>query len=319
MKAYINTRLCERNNDYQFLEENPPLDWWKSYTVDNLLSKEENGTLIITSNGEKWQIYLSGLPSVRKDSSNTPIRYTLVLEGETKKDFDVPIKMLRAGIRTMERLSRRAAQESPINLDQHLSEVQLRAWYDGGNNQFQGDLAFAIAEVLRDVERPNDTGTEQVAGGWWGGIQSESCIQAWLKTADSLVMGSQGLAAYLNYADPEDMPAIVHQNVLCAILVQNGPSTPVIINQIKERNVAPHSPPSSSPFQETLLPDPVEPSPPPTSSKQGPNTLGFRPLSLMAAIFLGTLILFALWRFGSRSLIQDHQETFKEQGDTSPQ
>lgn len=81
MKIYIQTRGTHR--DYTFLGDAPDSNWWTHY---GQFTAFEDPTLLVESDGSEWNVYLSAIPSVRKDRVRTPIRYTLVLKGEAKEE-----------------------------------------------------------------------------------------------------------------------------------------------------------------------------------------------------------------------------------------
>lgn len=81
MKIYIQTRGTHR--DYTFLGDSPDSNWWTHY---GQFTAFEDPTLLVESDGSEWNVYLSAIPSVRKDRVRTPIRYTLVLKGEAKEE-----------------------------------------------------------------------------------------------------------------------------------------------------------------------------------------------------------------------------------------
>ena len=80
MKIYIQTRGKAR--DYIFLGDTPQ-KWWRQPVYEQGTSFEKS-TLIVEGYVNTWRCYISGIPSNRRDRVNTPIRYTLVLEGEKK-------------------------------------------------------------------------------------------------------------------------------------------------------------------------------------------------------------------------------------------
>ena len=85
MKAYIQTRGSTR--DYTFLGDEPK-KWWRQPIYERGTSFEKP-TLIVEKRASTWRCYVSGIPSNRRDRVNTPIRYTLVLEGENPAPADI--------------------------------------------------------------------------------------------------------------------------------------------------------------------------------------------------------------------------------------
>lgn len=82
--AYVQTRGRPRHRDYDFLGAGPGEPWWRAYAGHTAF---ESPTVLVESSGTEYRVYLSGIPSARRDSVGTVIRYTLVLE-ETPDDPD---------------------------------------------------------------------------------------------------------------------------------------------------------------------------------------------------------------------------------------
>jgi hypothetical protein len=76
--AYVQTRGAARAADYTFLGDAPHDPWWRAYRDATAF---DHPTGLVTSDGESWAAYLSGIPSDRVDSVGTTVRYTLVFHG----------------------------------------------------------------------------------------------------------------------------------------------------------------------------------------------------------------------------------------------
>lgn len=83
MPLYIQTRST--GMDYDFLGKRPAQAWWS--TVYGRFSAFEDFTLLLeVAVPGQWRAYLGGIPSGRRDRVGTPIRYTLVGEGNLGDD-----------------------------------------------------------------------------------------------------------------------------------------------------------------------------------------------------------------------------------------
>ena len=78
ISAAVQTRGRTRGADYAFLGEAPENPWWRTYGGYTTF---EHPTILLHSDGECWEAFLSGIPSRRRDAVGTTIRFTLVLSG----------------------------------------------------------------------------------------------------------------------------------------------------------------------------------------------------------------------------------------------
>jgi hypothetical protein len=78
VRVFLQTRGTARATDYAFLGVAPPEPWWRDYRDATAF---DHPTVLVTSDGERWAAYLSGIPSARVDAVGTVVRYTLVLDG----------------------------------------------------------------------------------------------------------------------------------------------------------------------------------------------------------------------------------------------
>lgn len=90
MKIWLQTRGITR--DYAFLGKIPPERWWASTPYKDATSFELPSLIFEWYEPDKWHCFISGIPSTRRDRVNTPIRYSLALDGS---DTENDIKMLR--------------------------------------------------------------------------------------------------------------------------------------------------------------------------------------------------------------------------------
>ena len=78
VRVFVQTRGTARATDYAFLGGGPARPWWRTYRDATAF---DHPTVLVTSDGERWAAYLSGIPSGRVDAVGSVVRYTLVLDG----------------------------------------------------------------------------------------------------------------------------------------------------------------------------------------------------------------------------------------------
>ena len=91
MKIWLQTRGITR--DYAFRGTIPPERWWASTPYQDAPSFALPSLIFEWYEHDKWHCFISGIPSTRRDRVNTPIRYSLALDGSSDTEND--IKMLR--------------------------------------------------------------------------------------------------------------------------------------------------------------------------------------------------------------------------------
>ena len=79
IEAWLHTRGRARHRDYRFLGPAPQPAWWREYAGATTF---EQPTILVQSDGGRWQAYLSGIPSGRRDAVGSTIRFSVVLEGD---------------------------------------------------------------------------------------------------------------------------------------------------------------------------------------------------------------------------------------------
>lgn len=93
MEIWLQTRGITR--DYAFLGTIPPERWWASTPYKDATSFELPSLIFEWYEPDKWHCFISGIPSARRDRVNTPIRYSLALDGsDTENDIQMLRKLL---------------------------------------------------------------------------------------------------------------------------------------------------------------------------------------------------------------------------------
>lgn len=91
MDMYIMTRGT--HIDYMFLGSEPQKAWWTNFREWTAF---EYPTIIFVPDKRGSKLYLSGIPSQRKDRVKTPIRYTLIFEKLFKEDIERILNLVKS-------------------------------------------------------------------------------------------------------------------------------------------------------------------------------------------------------------------------------
>ena len=218
VQLYLSTRGSSL--DYRFLGRAPDTRWWAEGPYSQL-TRFEKPTLLIESPG---RAYYSGIPSSRRDRVQTPIRYTLVVEGLQEKDSK----------QTWWNLTRMWLQEREnlgATLDALVSE-RIEDWLT--RSVAREDILPEIMATLesfwlslQDSALPLPASSEEVAlAVSWGGVEDDDNRQALLERFAAHLQattpqGSEGLLAVLNLAEEEeDLDALLSahpQKAICLL------------------------------------------------------------------------------------------------------
>ena len=98
MHLSVRTRSLDR--DYAFVGPPPADPWWDAYAP---FSAFEYPTLLFEYVEAQWHLFLSAIPSARRDRVGTRIRYSLVLRG-TPSEAEALDALLAAWLADPERL-----------------------------------------------------------------------------------------------------------------------------------------------------------------------------------------------------------------------
>jgi len=181
--------------DYRFLYEAPSSEWWRHY-ADYTLFEDE--TIILERlAGGKCRLYLSGIPSNRRDRVNTIIRYTLVAElskGEvSEKAFQLVHKFLDD--------CRNKRDTLGASLDSCFQERDIEdALRSTGSSEKkrQDKISQKIADLVNSGSKSSSY-NKYLEGIYWGGLLFDNSYEAWLSLASRiLINGELGVAALLN-------------------------------------------------------------------------------------------------------------------------
>ncbi len=194
---YLQTR--GKTIDYRFLYKAPSSEWWRRY-VDYTLF--EDRTIILEQLAdEECRLYLSGIPSNRRDRVNTIIRYTLVAKigkGESSENFRLVKQFLDDCRDKSNALGERLDSDF---LEQYIEDA-LRS--DG---ECQNQISQKVASLVNSIpySEPSDQDEEGI---WWGRLEFDDNCEKWLSLANQILNGEPGVAALLNATSEKSLPSL---------------------------------------------------------------------------------------------------------------
>ena len=250
---YIRTR-CKRI-DYSFLLKQPPATYSNEYKNKSDIEKptcileptEENGVYM----------FLSGIPSQRKDHQGTPIRYELVATSDTWDSMDgsdqkkylkgltglisMWLKDVRGALQKIQedgsdwelvRLPNVANSKLGELLDETLTEqyveellqltVDSNQSKNDENNLNQKLKDFLLkGNFLQEYSKYDSSSqTENPLNLWCGGVNNNLSCDQWIKFVKKLLLGeTKGKALLLNIATPQSLSSFSVNNQGLGVLL----------------------------------------------------------------------------------------------------
>jgi hypothetical protein len=317
--AYVHTRGRERHRDYQFVGPAPPTSWWRAYADHTTF---ERPTVLVQSDGRGWQLYLSGIPSRRRDAVGTVIRYTVVAEGTP--DQPAPDRLGTDGLGTDglgtdglgtdglgtdgpgtrdvlalvanwladQDLDRDAGQVSAA-MDAAFPEpdVERLLAVDPGEPApaDAAEVARRLAGALRGLRLPIPAEPEPMPEAWLADLSRPVARAAFVQRVDALLAGQPGRALVLNLVGtPSDLSTLVDDPRPLVVLAPDLPDPEAIVPLEREPAKKAAPPPGTS-HPEPAAPPP--PSSPPTPREAIRNLRGclrliMVPIALIMALAL---------------------------------
>lgn len=222
-QIFIETR--GKSIDYRFIVKSPSRSWWREYSQYTAF---ENPTFIINNTSESCDIYLSAIPSLRKDRTQTTIRYTLVAN-LTKNDTNLNVlnKLVLIWLEEVKLAPDNLPKISQIGdlLDncfpeKFIEELLLEKQPNGeGENKFQQGLQQFIDGISRMTSSESKSEYTSRYKVWYGGIDNYKSHNTWISLVDELLnQRKEGKALLLNLAGENDLKELLiteqhnHQN-----------------------------------------------------------------------------------------------------------
>lgn len=244
MQAFFQTR--GRHTDYRFLGEEPADRWWTRY---GRATSFEERTALLEAYAGRWQLYLSAIPSARRDRVNRPIRWTVVLEGPSDGPSGAALSLLRRWLDAPDQLGAR--------LDEVLPEEKVEAILKGAGDAPRIEPATLRSEGDSALEdEAEDDGTS-----WTGGMHAPRGRRALMARAAALLRGRlEGTAAVLNLlGEPGEVDVSLSRGGTFAVLLESDtPELTRLWAQKKNQRIScppgPPAPPASRPPPRSVPP-----------------------------------------------------------------
>lgn len=244
MQAFFQTR--GRHTDYRFLGEEPADRWWTHY---GRATSFEERTAIVEAYAGRWQLYLSAIPSARRDRVNTPIRWTIVVEGACDGPSAAALDLLRSWFDAPERLG--------ALLDEVAPEARVEALLERAGAAAALSIALdALVGAVGDAQRHEEADD---GSSWAGGVHAPRCCEAFVTRATSLLRGRlEGTAAVLNLlGEPDEVgPDLMRGGTLAVLLESGEPELRKLSAQKKNERVSRPPPRSVPPPPPVVAPPP---------------------------------------------------------------
>ncbi|MBL7255830.1 hypothetical protein [Paractinoplanes lichenicola] len=168
--AYLMTRGRPRENryDYQFIGAVPPARWWDAVTKHVQTTQRE---IVVARHEGGVGVYVTGVPSERRDAGGTPIRYTLVLDD--LRDDPVLLQRIAALAWSADGYERLGEQ-----LDKEFDADRIDAIIRG--DEPAEDVPARTAAMLDSALEPAASLGDDPAGSWVGGVKDRDARRAFL-------------------------------------------------------------------------------------------------------------------------------------------
>jgi hypothetical protein len=237
--AYLNTRGRERHRDYQFIGPAPPSSWWRAYSDHTTF---ERPTVLAQSDGHSWQVYLSGIPSGRRDAVGTVIRYTVVAAGGADLPSPAPpaealstgdiLALVANWLADQDR--DRAAGDVSDALDAAFPEPdveRLLAVETGEPTTAAAvEVQRRLAGALHALRLRAATESTPPPDAWLADLSHPPARSAFVQQVDALLTGQPGRALVLNLVGaPDDLAGLVDDPRPLAVLAPELPDPAAIV------------------------------------------------------------------------------------------
>jgi hypothetical protein len=242
MRAFVQTRGRARHVDYEFLGSGPE-PWWLDYRGHTTF--EQPTILVRSSRDGGWQVYLSGIPSVRRDIEGTTIRYTLALDGDAS-DAPLALSVVTSWLGDQQRTP---GGDVGVALDDAFPETAVERLLAQRGEETREEAQRQVLVALAALPDPAVDSAPAGFSSWLGDLDHPGAQAAFLSRVASLLAGDEtGQALVLNLvASADDVAALVDGRSL-AVLAVDLPS-PKAITALRRDGPAPgkeQAPPRTS-------------------------------------------------------------------------
>jgi hypothetical protein len=224
MDESMNTWVLTRSGslDYAFLGSAPANRWWERYTRS--IDSTKRGAAVESADGT-WQVYLTGIPSRRRDKVGTPIRYTLVLSGKTTDGLATE-QALRVISNWLSNATASNLNSLSAALDGQFDDETIASLQRRRDSEAAAEASHRLHEVFTALPREGleEPVAPPVEYTRWIGDLSRSRAQAgWLAQVTRILTSEPGHALVLNLTSNEAELEYIPDGPLAVLLTDPNP------------------------------------------------------------------------------------------------
>jgi hypothetical protein len=195
--VFVQTRGRPRHRDYDFLGAGPEEPWWRAYAGYTAF---ERPTVLVESDGAGYRVYLSGIPSGRRDAVGTVIRYTVVLRADGDGSPAVPEDGVLALVGCW--LDDQAAGGGPgavsRALDAEFPEDEVERMLTAAEPVAPAEVRDRVVAAVAALPAAPPIGPDDRPDAWWGDAAVVAARLAFTERTAHLLSGVAGRALLLN-------------------------------------------------------------------------------------------------------------------------
>lgn len=201
MKLSLRTR--SRDRDYVFVGRRQVDPWWNRGDFGKLFSSERPA-VAVRRRGKEWQALLTGVPSDRKDTHNTVIRFTILAEseaGDKASDAESVVRAVAEWLRGCREGQIEGAYITGV-LRRRFPEDEVEQWFSGasphGEEAPDPKVAEKIERVLKECFDGCPADDEIEAAGtsperWIGGLHNSNSQGRFVRVMSGLLRADRAL------------------------------------------------------------------------------------------------------------------------------
>ncbi len=238
MPFYVETRDEGRARDYRFLGAAPEDAWWSEY---GRLTEFEGPSMLVTGESGTWRCYFTGIPSNRRDSTGTTIRFSIAGEGRVDDAVGVDLLVRLAS----SWLQDRTVDSSLARLDAALNLLFPRQFVAAVYGSRDPSAAKAAEQKLLEAFSllVAPAATSSATDSWVGNRSSSEARAALANRCRQIGEGLDGAAFVLNAASQHDCESIRERHKTLAVLLADGPDPPKALAGTPAQSTVDVSPP----------------------------------------------------------------------------